>query len=89
MTRFAEGPDVPPILEIKNLSVSFSTVQVLRGVSFTVQEGSFSSLVGESGSGKTTAVLSVCRLLETKDILGEINYSKEVGEVLDLTKISE
>jgi ABC-type dipeptide/oligopeptide/nickel transport system ATPase component len=87
MTRFAGGPNVPPILEIKNLRVSFLGVEAVRGVSLTVKKGSFTSLVGESGSGKTTTALSVCRLLETKDILGEILYFKEADEVLDLTKI--
>ena len=42
------------ILEIKNLKKSFGKVEVLKDVSFEMNEGEVVSIIGSSGSGKTT-----------------------------------
>ncbi len=52
-----------PILEIRDLKVSFGSVEAVRGVSFAVERGSFTSLVGESGSGKSVTALGISGLL--------------------------
>ncbi|MDR1322172.1 MAG: ABC transporter ATP-binding protein [Gracilibacteraceae bacterium] len=56
-----------PLLEVKNLSVSFRTengpVQVVRDVSFTLAAGEIAGLVGESGSGKSVLSFAVMGLL--------------------------
>ncbi len=41
------------ILEVKDLKKNFGKTQVLKGVSFTVEEGEVLSIIGSSGSGKT------------------------------------
>ena len=55
------------ILEIKNLSVSINgsggTVQAVRDVSLTLQEGEVLALVGESGCGKSMLCKSIMHLL--------------------------
>ena len=38
-----------PILEVKDLQTSYGTVNVLAGVSFTVEQGETYAMVGESG----------------------------------------
>ncbi|KMY23617.1 ABC transporter ATP-binding protein [Actinobaculum suis] len=43
-----------PILEVTNLSFSFSAQPLLDGISFTVGDGERAVLVGPNGSGKTT-----------------------------------
>ncbi|OMQ16672.1 ABC transporter ATP-binding protein [Modestobacter sp. VKM Ac-2676] len=43
-----------PLVEIRNLDVSFGGTPVLRGVDVTVPRGRTVGVVGESGSGKST-----------------------------------
>ena len=60
------------ILEIKHLSKSFGTHQVLRDIDFTVSKGDVTSIIGASGSGKST-LLRCINLLENPTS-GEILY---------------
>ena len=53
-----------PILEVRHLSKSFGTHEVLRDIDFTVRPGDVTSIIGASGSGKST-LLRCVNLLET------------------------
>ncbi|VVB71658.1 Trehalose/maltose import ATP-binding protein MalK [uncultured archaeon] len=55
---------IVPLLEIRNLGMSFDSCSVLRGVSLTLFEGETLALVGESGSGKTTLSKIIMGLFE-------------------------
>ena len=59
-----------PILEVKNLKKNFGANQVLKDVSFSLEEGQVLAIIGSSGSGKTT-LLRCLNFLETPDS-GEI-----------------
>ncbi|SHK61676.1 oligopeptide transport system ATP-binding protein [Anaerocolumna jejuensis DSM 15929] len=77
-------------LEVKNISVSFSTqagkVHAVRNVSFSLHKGETLAIVGESGSGKTVTCRAIMRLLS-------MNASIDAGEILlegmDILKIGE
>ena len=43
-----------PILEVDNIKKSFSSTEVLKGISFSIKEGTVLTIIGSSGSGKTT-----------------------------------
>ena len=52
------------ILEVRHLSKSFGSHEVLRDIDFTVRPGDVTSIIGASGSGKST-LLRCINLLET------------------------
>ena len=58
------------VLEVKNIMKNFGSNQVLKDVSFTLDEGQVLAIIGSSGSGKTT-LLRCLNFLETPDS-GEI-----------------
>lgn len=51
-----------PILEVTDLQTNYGAVNVLAGVSFSVEPGQTYALVGESGSGKTTVIRAIAGL---------------------------
>ena len=55
------------LLEVKNLKTSYGPVNVLAGVSFTVEPGETYALVGESGSGKTTVIRAIAGLAPAQE----------------------
>ena len=62
------------ILEVKDIKKSFGKTEVLKGVSFSLNEGEVLSIIGSSGSGKTT-LLRCINFLETADSGQRAYYS--------------
>ena len=58
------------LLQVNNIKKDFGKVQVLKGVSFSLEKGQVLAIIGSSGSGKTT-LLRCLNFLETPDA-GEI-----------------
>ena len=54
------------ILEVNNLKKGFGSTDVLKGVSFSLEQGQVLAIIGSSGSGKTT-LLRCLNFLETPD----------------------
>lgn len=63
------------ILNIDGICKSFGDTEVLKGVSFSMEEGQSVSIIGSSGSGKTT-LLRCIGFLETAD-KGRIEVNDE------------
>jgi peptide/nickel transport system ATP-binding protein len=86
---------VSDVVEIRDLSVSFSTdagaVDAVSGVTLSVARGEVLAIVGESGSGKTVTAKSILGLLpETATADGVILLSSKDGssssDVVSLSK---
>lgn len=72
------------MLEIKNLTVRYDEVEVLRGIDLQLEAGEVLGIIGESGAGKTTLVSTLMGLCPGKvegriSFLGEdiLTYSEE------------
>ena len=52
------------VLEVRNLKKHFDSLDVLKGVSFSLEKGQVLAIIGSSGSGKTT-LLRCLNFLET------------------------
>ena len=61
------------VLEVKNLKKHFGSLDVLKGVSFSLEKGQVLAIIGSSGGGKST-LLRCLNFLETPDE-GEIIVS--------------
>lgn len=56
------------LLEVKNLSYSYKiTQEVLKNVSFEIEEGTINVLLGLNGCGKTTLLKLIAHLLKSKE----------------------
>ena len=61
------------VLEVNNIQKSFQGTEVLKGISFSLEQGQVLAIIGSSGSGKTT-LLRCLNFLETPDT-GEIQVN--------------
>ncbi|WP_424982615.1 ABC transporter ATP-binding protein [Maritalea sp. S77] len=77
-------------IELNNLNIAYSSVQVVHSASLTVNEGESFALVGESGSGKSTILKAICGLND--EWTGEIKlYGEKVDprKRADISRISQ
>ena len=51
------------LLEIADLSVNYGEIEALRGVSFTIDEGTVVALLGSNGAGKSTTLRTISGLI--------------------------
>jgi branched-chain amino acid transport system ATP-binding protein len=52
-----------PLLEVADLHVAYGELEVVRGISFTVDRGEIVTILGSNGAGKTTTLRSVAGLI--------------------------
>ncbi|MDD2766166.1 MAG: metal ABC transporter ATP-binding protein [Candidatus Moranbacteria bacterium] len=69
------------IIETKNLSVNYGQTEVLKDISFAVEQGDFIGLAGPNGAGKTTLVKALLGLLPISK--GEIELFGKTKENFD------
>lgn len=78
-----------PLIEIKNLSVSFESNPVLKNISLSIPKGKILGIVGESGSGKSITSLTIMGLLPRNAKIAEsseitFNFSQKSIDLLKL-----
>jgi branched-chain amino acid transport system ATP-binding protein len=68
----APAPAAAPILEIRDLSVSYGAIEALKGVSLTLGAGEIVTLIGANGAGKSTTLRTIMGLVPARR--GEILF---------------
>ena len=56
-----------PLLEVKDISLSFKGVKAISNVSFEVQEGELFSIIGPNGAGKTSIFNSISQVYRPQE----------------------
>ncbi|MCG6537166.1 MAG: ATP-binding cassette domain-containing protein, partial [Syntrophales bacterium LBB04] len=52
------------VLSVRDLSISYNSIEALSGLSFDIRAGDYVGLVGPNGSGKSTLVKSILGLVK-------------------------
>lgn len=80
----------PISIDIRNLSLSFASTEVLKGINLRIEPGEFFAFLGPSGSGKSTLLRAIAGfgptpkgeiLLGDEDVVGKVPWQRHVGMV--------
>jgi branched-chain amino acid transport system ATP-binding protein len=66
---------VAPLLEVDDIHTAYGSIEALKGVSLTVDEGEVVTLIGSNGAGKSTTLRSISGL--TPPRTGSIKFRGE------------
>jgi branched-chain amino acid transport system ATP-binding protein len=64
---------LPPILEVKDLSVNYGGIQALQNLDLIVNAGEVVTLIGSNGAGKSTTLRAISRIVKPRS--GQIIYN--------------
>src|SRR5690606_6091288 len=70
-----------PVLEVHDLTVSYSKKPVLWGIDFSLPAGSVTGIVGPNGAGKSTLLKAIMGLIPLSS-----GYVKLFGQPLDAVR---
>ena len=73
------------LLEIKNISKSFSNKKVLDVINLEIESGEISSIFGYSGEGKSTVLKIICGILKQDGgevVRGNVEIISNKNEIL-------
>ncbi len=73
------------MLKLTGVSARYGAVQVLRGISLTVETGEVVVVLGANGAGKTTTLRAICSMVETTgsiEIDGKEMAGKDTAEIV-------
>jgi oligopeptide/dipeptide ABC transporter ATP-binding protein len=73
-----------PVLEVRDLEVSFGPLRILRGVSFDLEPGQTLGVVGESGCGKSMTGFAIMGMLQTPGKVSAGSIKLEGRELVGL-----
>jgi branched-chain amino acid transport system ATP-binding protein len=69
-----------PLLEVSDIHTHYGSIEALKGVSLTVEEGEVVTLIGSNGAGKSTTLRSISGLTPASS--GTITFSGQ-----DITRV--
>jgi len=69
-----------PLLEVANIRTHYGSIEALKGVSLTVEEGEVVTLIGSNGAGKSTTLRSISGLTPASS--GRITFAGQ-----DITRV--
>jgi branched-chain amino acid transport system ATP-binding protein len=61
-----------PVLEVRDLHVSYGAIEALKGVSLTLGQGEIVTLIGANGAGKSTTLRAIMGLVPARS--GEVAF---------------
>lgn len=80
-------------IEIKDLTVSFDGIQVLKNITLSINEGEVIGILGRSGAGKTVLMHVLRGVEEYKEITGSVIYHlarcEKCGYIEPPSKVNE
>jgi ABC-type dipeptide/oligopeptide/nickel transport system ATPase component len=76
-----------PLLEVRDLTVSFDGKAVVKGVSFDIPKSAWVCLVGETGSGKSLSALSLTGLAGNAKVTGAATWHTDSGKTKELLSL--
>jgi len=68
------------LLRVTDLSVSYGSIQALRGISLAVNAGEIVTLIGSNGAGKSTTLRTISGLLAPRS--GQIEFDGQIIHAL-------
>jgi branched-chain amino acid transport system ATP-binding protein len=75
------GTGATPVLEVEDIHVFYGSIEALKGISLTVNEGEIVTLIGSNGAGKSTTLRAISGLNQPKT--GKIRFrGREIHELL-------
>jgi branched-chain amino acid transport system ATP-binding protein len=64
-----------PLLDVDDVHTFYGTIEALKGVSLTVEEGEIVTLIGANGAGKSTVLRTICGLNAPRE--GTVTFDGE------------
>ena len=68
----SDGNGATPVLEVEDIHTYYGSIEALKGISLTVNEGEIVTLIGSNGAGKSTTLRSISGLNPPK--MGSIKF---------------
>lgn len=63
------------LLEVKNINAGYGFLQILRDVSFNIDQGEYACIIGPNGAGKSTTMKTIAGLITPMN--GEVVFNGE------------
>jgi branched-chain amino acid transport system ATP-binding protein len=74
------GNGATPVLEVEDIHTFYGSIEALKGISLTVNEGEIVTLIGSNGAGKSTTLRSISGLTPPRS--GSIRFDgREISQL--------